>query len=87
MITEKKIKIFKRYDGNLDNWARSCSKKEQSAIDDDDWYVIDSLIQDLSLVSKGITSEGYNNTLNEKLRENCDSKETVSELKKMAEKR
>lgn len=67
MITEDKVKIYKRYNGDIDSWARSGSKKEKSIIIDEDWYVIDGLIQDLSLVKKGLASSGFSETLNVKL--------------------
>ena len=43
MITEDKIKIFKRYDGDIDSRVRSGSKKEKFVMTDNDWYIIDAL--------------------------------------------
>ncbi|MCB0740985.1 MAG: hypothetical protein R2796_07650 [Chitinophagaceae bacterium] len=84
MITEDKIKVYKRYDGDIDGWARSGSKKEKSIMSDEDWYVIDGLIQDLSMVKKGLASSGFNENLNVKLKEMCDSDSTVNQLQKLA---
>ena len=47
MITEDKIKIYKRYKGDIDSWARAGSKKEKLIMIDNDWYMIDGFIQDL----------------------------------------
>lgn len=84
MITEDKIKVYKHYDGDIDGWARSGSKKEKSIMSDEDWYVIDGLIQDLSIVKKGLASSGFNENLNVKLKEMCDSDSTVNLLQKLA---
>ncbi len=81
MITQDKIKIYKRYSGDVDSWARSGSKKEKLVMNDDDWYIIDGLIQDFSLVKKGLTSLTFSNDLNNRLKENCDSEETIQALK------
>ncbi len=81
MITQDKIKIYKKYSGDIDSWARSGSKKEKLVMNDDDWYVIDGLIQDFSLVKKGLTSLTFGNDLNNKLKEKCDSEETIEALK------
>lgn len=84
MITEDKIKIHVRYDGQIDRWVRSGSKNEKSLMTDDDWYVIDSLVQDLFLVKKGVVSNEFKQTLEDKLKENCDSENTITNLKKLA---
>lgn len=84
MITEDKIKVYKRYDGDIDGWARSGSKKEKSIMSDEDWYVINGLIQDLSMVKNGLASSGFNENLNVKLIEMCDSGSTVNQLQKLA---
>ncbi|HEX8576638.1 MAG TPA: hypothetical protein VF677_10140 [Flavobacterium sp.] len=83
MITQDKIKIYKRYNGDIDSWARSGSKKEKLVMNDNDWYLIDGLIHDYSLVKKGLTSSSFSNNLNDKLKENCDSEETIKALKQI----
>jgi len=87
MVTGGKVKIFERYDGDIDSWARSGSKKEKIFMTDDDWYMIDTLIQDLFLVEKGLASIEFNDTLNGKLKENCDGEETINQLKRLASKK
>jgi hypothetical protein len=84
MITKDKIRIFNKYDGNIDSWARSGSKKEKLIISDDDWYIISTHIQDLFLVKKGLTSEDFNNSLKNKLKETCDSEDTIKQLETIA---
>lgn len=85
MITQDKIKIYKRYKGDIDSWARSGSKKEKSIMEDNDWYIIDDLIQDLYLVRKGLTSLAFSDDLNNKLVENCESEEIIQILQAMTD--
>lgn len=86
MITKTKIKIFEKYNGKIDAWARSASKKENSIINDQDWYEISSYIQDLCMIQKDLTSLEFNNTLIDKLKANCESEEVITQLKNFAKK-
>jgi hypothetical protein len=83
MITQDKIKIYTKYGGDIDNWARSGSKKEKLVMNDNDWYLIDSLIQDLTLIKNGLAALSFHSDVNYKLKENCDSEETIQMLKAM----
>ena len=87
MITEDKLKIFERYDGNSDSWARNSSEKEKVVMTDDDWYIIESLIQDLFLVKNGLASLQFKDALNIKLKEKCDVEKTINQLKNLAVKK
>lgn len=80
MITQDKIKIYKKYSGDIDSWARGGSKKEKLVMKDNDWYIIDVLIQDLTLVNKGLTSVTFSDSLDNRLKENCNSKEAIQAL-------
>ena len=81
MITKEKIKIFKRYEGDISGWVRSSSKNEKIIMTDNDWYLIDSLLQDLSIVKKGLTSLEFSKSLDDKLRNLCDNEETITLIK------
>ena len=83
MLTVKKIEIYSRYSGDVDAWARNNSKKEFSIISDEDWYLIDGFIQDLTLVINGLASSEFNSSLNDRLKENCDTEETINKIKKI----
>lgn len=83
MITQEKLKIYKKYDGNIDSWARSGRKKEKTIMEDKDWGMIDGLIQDLKLADRGLAAEVYINDIYKRINENCDSAETVEEIKAM----
>ena len=81
MITEKKINLYNKYGGDIDGWARNNSKKELSIMSDDDWFLIDGFIQDLTLVKNGLASLEFSNSLNNRLKENCDTEETINKIK------
>lgn len=72
MITTEKIKIFDRYDGNIDGFARSGREHEKKLLDDDEWSVIDNLHQDIELINKRLAAQTYVAQTLIKLKENCD---------------
>lgn len=77
MITIDKIKIYKRFNGDIDGWVRVGTKEEKSIMNNNDWFLIEGFIQDINLVKKGLASDTFMNSINERLKENCDSKETI----------
>jgi hypothetical protein len=85
MVTLKKLKIYKSYNGDSDSWARLSSKKHLSAMEDSDWALIDSLMSTIIIVKRGYASDEIVKTMDTKLSQNCDSEETIVLLKKMAD--
>ncbi len=80
MITINKLKIYQRYNGDVDGWARVGSKEEKSIMSDEDWFLIEGFIQDLNLIKKGLASDTFMNSINERLKGKCDSEETIQAL-------
>lgn len=80
MITVKKLNIYKSFNGEIDAWARAGTKEQHEAMEDEDWFLIDSLIQDINLIKRGLVSSDFKEQVNEKLRQICDSLETIEEL-------
>lgn len=69
MISEEKILIYKKYEGDPDAWARIGTTAEKNMMSDEDWYLIDLLIQDI-VISKGNLDRILDkNTENEKVKE------------------
>jgi hypothetical protein len=81
MITIKKLKIFSKYNGDVDMWARLGNKSD---IKGEEWSLIDSLIQDLVIIKNGQASQDYIETVNERLLNNLDSGEAIDFLKSLA---
>ena len=42
-ITEEKLRIFQRYRGDVDGWARVRDRHEHNVMSDDDWSDIEEL--------------------------------------------
>ncbi|MBO9202146.1 MULTISPECIES: hypothetical protein [Niastella] len=83
MITLDKVKIYQRFNGDVDRWARGGTKEERSIMNDSDWFLIDSFIQDGNLVRKGLAADSFMDSVNERLNENCDSEETIQAIREM----
>ncbi|WP_291529128.1 hypothetical protein [Bacteroides sp. UBA939] len=81
MITVEKIRIYQRFNGDADGWARIGTKEEKLVMNSNDWFLIEGFIQDLHLVKKGLTSDTFIISLNERLKEECDSEETIQAIK------
>jgi len=83
MITLEKLKIFSRYNGDVDMWVRAGKFSEKKIMVSDDWYLIDNFIQQIGLVNKSLTSEKFKSDLNKRLMENCDSVDAIEFIKSM----
>ena len=81
MITSEKLKIYLKYKGDSDSLARIGRHDEKKLMTDSDWSLIDSLIQDINMSAKGMTSIDYSSDLNRRLNENCDNDETIAKIK------
>lgn len=85
MLTLKKIKIFRSYKGDVDLWAKVGSRKEKALIEEEDWYLIESLIQDIKLVKKELASTQFSDALEIKISDNCEDVQTINLLKAFAQ--
>lgn len=86
MITTEKILIFKKYNGDIDHFARVGSSRDKSVLTDVEWSEIDNLIQDLELSKKGLTSLEFNKKLDLKISKLIDSKETLEQIEGLIKK-
>lgn len=48
-ITLEKLKVYQKFSGDIDGWARMGSSEEKENMSDEDWYIIDGLIMDIKL--------------------------------------
>lgn len=83
MITSEKLEIYKRFNGDSDSWARVASNHNDMVMNSSDWSLIEKLIQETSLVKKGLVVESYILHIEEKLKQSCDNEETIRTLKEM----
>ena len=82
MITIKEIEIFQKFNGDIDHFARVGSSKDKREITDKDWYLLNSLLQDIEIVEKGLSSDDFKKKLEIQLKENFDNEETLTAFKK-----
>jgi hypothetical protein len=73
MISMLKLKEYEEYRGYYDGFYMQKVKN-----------LIGDLIQDIQLVNKGLVSKEFLNNLHKRLEENCDSDETVNQLRNLA---
>ncbi len=83
MITEQKIKIYRKYQGDIDGIARGGRKSEKDLFEEDDWYLIDNVLQDIEMINKGLCSADYKKKkIENTVQKNFDNK-AIDLLKKM----
>ncbi len=58
-ITQEKLKIFKKYEGDEDRFARGGSRHEKELFQLEDWSLINDFQQRLEMVEKGLTSSDF----------------------------
>ncbi len=80
MISPEKIKIYLHYEGDNDWFARVATPKEKEIMNDNDFFKIGSLIQDIILVKHNLTSKEYTENVRKILAENGIDSETVDLL-------
>ena len=72
MITKQKIEIYRKYGGDGDGFVRFGQKNEKDIIEHNDWSMIDSVLQDLELIKKGLCSSNYKDKLENTMQQNFD---------------
>jgi hypothetical protein len=84
MITEEKINIYQKYEGDIDSWAKGGTKKEKAIMCDEDWYLITSIIQDIYLMKNRLGAFEFNSKIERFLKENCKDQVTMEKIKLLA---
>lgn len=72
MITIEKLKIFDKYKGDIDAFARVGSETEKKVITDNEWQIIASSKQDIELINKGLSSSDFNSKTISQIKSNTD---------------
>ena len=66
MLTLDKLKMYRRFNGDIDGYSRS-RVDDQSGITDEDWNAIDELRQALFLVQSGQASPEFAASVEQRL--------------------
>jgi len=59
MITSDKVRIYEKYDGDIDGFARSSKISELDILTDQDWRFIDEILQRLLIIQSGLGSTDF----------------------------
>ena len=59
MITRDKLRIYEKYDGDTDGFARGSKISERGILTDQDWRFIDEILQRLRIVQSGLGSTDF----------------------------
>jgi len=81
MINKQKIEIFKKYGCDIDGFSRFGKKREKDIFSDEEWSLIDNVLQDLEMIKKGLCSTDYTNKTEKILNQKFD-KESIDLIKK-----
>lgn len=81
MITSKKLGTFEKYNGDIDQFARTGSKSEHDIISDSEWSLIENFLQGIELINKGVASEEYIINFQYQLNSHLEDEKTLKKLK------
>ena len=84
MITIQKLQIYSQFNGDIDGFARLADEQQKMLINSGEWSVIESLLQDIGLVEKGLVSEHYRKEFENKLKTICENEETARVLRSLS---
>ena len=84
MITIKKLKIFRKNNGDGDMWLKSTWSWQRNTMTAEDWTIIGELIDDIKLMDRDLASDSYREGILEKINANCEDEKTIEELRRLA---
>lgn len=59
MISENTLKIYLKYKGDSDLFARTASPSDLQKCNDKDWLIIENAIENIRLIHKKVVSKGF----------------------------
>jgi hypothetical protein len=84
MITEEKLRIFEKYGGDPDGWARIATVPVKTTMSDADWNEIAALLQKLTLVKRGLVAAEYAVRIDAELAERASTDAVARRLLELA---
>lgn len=86
MITLEKLKIFARYDGDVDMFGRAGRTGERELFPDSERHLVDRLIEDATVLDRNLGSEQRNAEALKRLQDNCEDEKVIDEIRRLARK-
>ena len=59
MITQEKLRIYEKFGGDIDGFQRGSRIGERESITDQDWRLIEEILQSLLIVESGLASADF----------------------------
>lgn len=84
MLTLAKVRVYRKYGGDIDGLARAKDPDDCSLITDEEWFLIESLVQKIYLVKHGKASPAYAAQIADELKQSIEGEEALRELKEIA---
>jgi len=84
MITKEKIKIYQSVGGDIDAFTRIESKNCKNDMTEDDFILLEELLQKTTLLKSGMLSKEYGEEVEEQLNNSTDCEDTKQKIKKLA---
>lgn len=84
VITSSVVRIYARYDGDGDAFARSGREHEREIVPDGAWHELDRLIQALVLCKRGLASEPFASETRAALRAATADSEALESIDQLA---
>ena len=78
------LDTYQTFDGDIEEWARISRGRDASGITDDDWSLIEELLQGLSLINSGQASPDFSASIQTLLMESTADEQTRAALREMA---
>jgi hypothetical protein len=84
MITRGHLAAFVRFDGNADGYVRTAKRSDPDPVSDQQWYLIQGLLQELALVAGGMASKAYAARIRKRVAESTADADTAAEMLRMS---
>ena len=85
-LTLAKIKIYKKYGGDADHWARVNGEAEKGIIKYEDFQIIEQLISDIIMLNSGYAGQTIKDKHEQTLKELNATEEVRALLQKLTKK-
>jgi len=84
MLTVAKVRVYRKYRGDMDGLARTKKLDDSSLITNEEWFLIDSLVQKFFLIKSGKASQAYAERISVEVHQCVESEEVIRELMEIA---
>jgi hypothetical protein len=83
VLTLEKLAVYRRFDGDIDAWARTSGPAGPSGMTDADWFLIDELRQALAMVASGLAAPEFRAAVERRLTASAADEQTRQALREL----